>query len=44
MALEVSDTLQVLKVVEHLEELDDVQNVYHNMSISDEAMEALATE
>ena len=27
MALEVSDTLQVLKVVEHLEELDDVQNV-----------------
>ncbi len=42
MALEVADTLQVLKVVEYLEELDDVQNVYHNMSISDEAMEALA--
>ena len=41
MALDVSDTLQVLKVVENLEELDDVQNVYHNMSISDEAMAAL---
>jgi YebC/PmpR family DNA-binding regulatory protein len=44
MELDVSDTLQVLKVVEHLEELDDVQNVYHNMSITDEAMEALAAE
>jgi len=28
-------------VVENLEELDDVQNVYHNMTISDEAMAAL---
>ena len=44
MELDVADTLQVLKVVERLEELDDVQNVYHNMSISDEAMEALAAE
>ena len=44
MALGVEDTLQVLKVVETLEELDDVQNIYHNMSISDEAMEALAAE
>ena len=44
MALDVSDTIQVLKVVERLEELDDVQNVYHNMTISDEAMEALAAE
>lgn len=29
------DTLQVLKLVESLEELDDVQNVYHNMKVSD---------
>ncbi len=44
MDLSVSDTLQVLKVIENLEELDDVQNVYHNMSISDEAMAALEAE
>jgi len=44
MDLSVADTLQVLKGIEHLEELDDVQNVYHNMSISDEAMAALEAE
>ncbi|MCF6277765.1 MAG: YebC/PmpR family DNA-binding transcriptional regulator [Anaerolineales bacterium] len=44
MDLNVEDTLQVLKVVEKLEELDDVQNVYHNMNISDEAMAALEAE
>lgn len=44
MDLSVEDTLQVLKVVENLEELDDVQNIYHNMSISDEAMAALEAE
>lgn len=44
MALDLSDTLQVLKVIENLEELDDVQNVYHNMTISDEAMAALEAE
>lgn len=44
MDLSVADTLQVLKGIEHLEELDDVQNVYHNMSISDEVMAALEAE
>ena len=44
MKLSVEDTLQVLKTIEKLEELDDVQNVYHNMNISDEAMAALAEE
>ena len=44
MDLSVSDTLQVLKGIEHLEELDDVQNVYHNMSITDEVMAALEAE
>ena len=44
MELSVEDTLQVLKGIEYLEELDDVQYVYHNMSISDEAMAALEAE
>ena len=44
MELSVEDTLQVLKTIEKLEDLDDVQNVYHNMNISDEAMAALAEE
>jgi YebC/PmpR family DNA-binding regulatory protein len=29
------ETLQVMKLVEVLEEMDDVQNVYHNMKVSD---------
>lgn len=32
------DTVQVLKVIEALEELDDVQNVYSNLRVTDEAM------
>ena len=39
--LDVGDTLQVMKVIEALEELDDVQNVYSNMNISDEALAQL---
>jgi len=41
MSLSVDDTLQVLRAIEGLESLDDVQNVYHNLTISDEAMAAL---
>lgn len=41
MKLSLNDTLQVLKAIDGLEDLDDVQNVYHNMTISDEAMAAL---
>jgi YebC/PmpR family DNA-binding regulatory protein len=35
--IELSDdeTLQVLRLVESLEEMDDIQNVYHNMKVSD---------
>jgi transcriptional/translational regulatory protein YebC/TACO1 len=33
-----SDTAQVLRVIEALEELEDVQNVYSNLHISDEAL------
>jgi YebC/PmpR family DNA-binding regulatory protein len=39
--LSVDATLSVLKLVESLEELDDVQNVFHNVRLSDEAMAAL---
>jgi YebC/PmpR family DNA-binding regulatory protein len=44
MELGVDDTLSVLRVVETLEELDDVQNVFHNLKISDEALAALEVE
>ena len=36
-----SDTVQVLRMVESLEELDDVQNVFHNLSISQSALALL---
>ncbi|UCD98590.1 MAG: YebC/PmpR family DNA-binding transcriptional regulator [Chloroflexota bacterium] len=39
--LNASDTAQVLRVVEALEELEDVQNVYSNLHISDEALAEL---
>jgi len=41
MALEEKDTLRVLKLIEALEELDDVQNVYSNIELSDELMAKL---
>ncbi len=39
--LDVNDTLSVMKVVDHLEELDDVQDVYHNVKMSDAVLAAL---
>jgi transcriptional/translational regulatory protein YebC/TACO1 len=42
--LGVEDTLQVIRTIESLEELDDVQNVYSNLKISEEAMAALESE
>ena len=44
MELSVEDTLQVMRTIEGLEELDDVQSVYSNMKISEEAMAALESE
>lgn len=44
MELGVEDTLQVVRAIEALEELDDVQNVYSNLKISDAAMAALESE
>ncbi len=41
MDLEVDATMQVLRTIEALEELDDVQNVYSNLHISEEAMAKL---
>ena len=35
------DTAQVMRVIEALEELEDVQNVYSNLNISDEALAEL---
>ncbi len=44
MELSVEDTLQVLRAIDALEELDDVQNVYSNLKISEEAMAAMDAE
>ena len=39
--LELSDAKKVQRLIDKLEELDDVQNVYTSMSVSDEVAEAL---
>lgn len=44
LELGVDETLQVLRTVEALEDMDDVQNVYHNLKISDEALAVLESE
>ena len=44
MELPVDQTLSVLRVIESLEELDDVAAVFHNLKISDEALAALEAE
>jgi transcriptional/translational regulatory protein YebC/TACO1 len=41
MELSADDTVQVLKALESIEDLDDVQNVYSNLKVSDEALAAL---
>lgn len=43
LELEVGDAVQVMKALETIEELDDVQNIYSNMKMSDEALAALET-
>jgi YebC/PmpR family DNA-binding regulatory protein len=44
MELDVSDTLQVMRVIEDLEEMDDVQSVYSNLRMSEAALAALEAE
>jgi transcriptional/translational regulatory protein YebC/TACO1 len=39
--LAVEPTLQVLRMIESVEELDDVQSVYSNLHISESAMAAM---
>src|SRR5574342_866985 len=41
MELAPEDSVQVLKALEAIEDLDDVQNVYSNLKVSDEALAAL---
>jgi YebC/PmpR family DNA-binding regulatory protein len=41
VTLSLEDTLQVLKVIDLLEELDDVQDVYSNLHVADEMLEEL---
>jgi len=43
MELTVDQTLQVMKLLENLEEMDDVQNVFSNLKVSEEALAALET-
>jgi YebC/PmpR family DNA-binding regulatory protein len=40
--LPVEHTLQVMRCIENLEEMDDISNVYSNLQISDEAVAAMA--
>ncbi|SRR5581483_3216467 len=41
LELNTEATLQVMKMIEAIEELDDVQEVYHNVKFSEEALAAL---
>jgi YebC/PmpR family DNA-binding regulatory protein len=44
MDLGVDQTMQVMRCIESLEELDDVLNIYSNLHISDEVMAALESQ
>ena len=44
ISLDVDQTIKVMKTIENLEELDDVQNIYSNLDISDEAVQAMENE
>jgi len=42
--LEVEEAKQIMTIIDAFEELDDVQNVFHNLEMTDELAEALANE
>jgi YebC/PmpR family DNA-binding regulatory protein len=44
MELDVNETLQVMKVIDSLEEMDDVQSVYSNLKVSEDALVAFESE
>jgi YebC/PmpR family DNA-binding regulatory protein len=41
LELDTDDTLQVMRTIEAIEDLDDVQGVYHNLRLSEAALTAL---
>lgn len=41
VALELEDARKIMKIIETFEEDDDVQNVFHNMELTDELIESL---
>ncbi len=41
MELEPDETVQVMRVIEALEELDDVQNIYSNLNVTEDAIAVL---
>jgi YebC/PmpR family DNA-binding regulatory protein len=41
VSLDVESTIKVMKAIEVIEDLDDVQNVYANLDISEEAIQAM---
>jgi transcriptional/translational regulatory protein YebC/TACO1 len=43
MELDPEESVSVLKALETIEDLDDVQNVYSNLKVSDEALAAFET-
>lgn len=43
-AVSVADAKKVMRLIDKLEELEDLQNVYHTMDITDEIAEALEEE
>jgi len=40
-AVSIEDAKKVMRLVDRLEELDDIQNVYHTMDLTDEIMAGL---
>jgi len=41
VAVSPEDAKKVIRLTDALEELDDIQNVYHNMELTDEVLAAL---
>jgi YebC/PmpR family DNA-binding regulatory protein len=41
VSLETEQAIKVMKVIENLEELDDIQNIYSNLDITEEAISAM---
>ncbi len=43
VSLPSGESLQVMRVIERIEELDDVQNVFSNLDVTEEAVALLET-